>query len=60
MEIKKTKVGMRDSSVRHDGDLVMRRYSPVFDYAVYYQGFVSSGPDLGACIGRCYEAANSN
>lgn len=29
-------------------------------YAVRYKGFVSSGPDLGACIVRCYEAANSN
>lgn len=27
-------------------------------YAVHYKGFVSSGPDLGACIGRCYAAAN--
>ena len=34
-------------------------YGPVvYEYAVHYRGFVASGPDLGACIGKCYAAAN--
>lgn len=28
------------------------------EFYVHYKGFVASGPDLGACIGRCYAAAN--
>ncbi len=26
-------------------------------YLVHYQGFLSSGPDLGACIAACHAAA---
>lgn len=54
MEIKKTKNGVKFET----GFLDYLFTVPIYEYAVHYKGFVSSGPDLGACIGRCYAAAN--
>lgn len=40
-----------------DFDAVYYSQNP-YIFAVHYRGFVASGHNLGARIGRCYEAAN--
>ncbi len=33
-------------------------YPTEYNYTVFWRGFITKGPDLGACIAACHGAAN--